>query len=429
MKKISLPSSVFFACCLLPTDNSFSQSYCGSARYDTEVFSNVITTSNVMYGYNTDVNGNMQTLLMDIYEPTGDVAPQRPLIIFAHGGAFLLGSKTDQYAVDFCAAFAKRGYVAVSIDYRMGMAWPTTAQDFESATWRAMQDMKAAIRFFRKDAASTNTYRTDPNYIFAGGASAGGFMAVQLAYLDKPYEVPSVIDTNLLGGLEGASGNAGYSSSVNAIVNIAGAIFDTTWMQPGDEPMVSAQGGADNLVPYDTHVMSDPFGLPIMTVSGTCTMHIRAYHIGLTNPYHTYYGQDHGSPGSPQANLDTTIFLSSDFLYQQLGCAPSSTVDFTNQPTCAGSPPPPPPPTSTGENIFSDENITVFPNPSTGEFIVYSLRSTVNTIEVYNSLGQIVHKQTVNSKQETVNLSEASGIYSVKIYSGENFVVKKIIIE
>ncbi|MBI3500226.1 MAG: T9SS type A sorting domain-containing protein [Bacteroidetes bacterium] len=409
----------------------FSQNYCGSARYDTEIFPTVITSSNVSYGQNIDINGNNQILIMDVYEPSGDVAPKRPLIIFAHGGGFVLGSKTDQYAIDYCTAFAKRGYVAVSIDYRMGMAWPATAKDFESATWRAMQDMKSAIRFFRKDASTNNIYRIDPNYIFAGGASAGGFMVVQLAYLDKPSEVPSAIDTNLLGGLEGSSGNSGYSSSVNAIVNLCGAIFDTTWMQPGDIPMVSAQGGADELVPYDTHMMSDPLGLPIMTVSGTCTMHIRAYHIGLTNPYHTYYGQHHTSPGSPQANLDTTIFISSDFLYQQLGCTPSSSVSYTNQPTCAGSPPPPPPPppTSTQEFILSEENINVFPNPSSGEFEVRSSEFKVEKVEVYDIMGKIVEQKTLNSKLGTLNLNAAKGVYSVKIYSGENYLVKKIVIE
>lgn len=83
-----------------------------------------------------------------------------------------------------------------------------------------------------------------------------------------------------------------------------------------------------------------------------------------------------------------------------------------------------------GINDVSQMNaVNIFPNPTNSQFTVYGLRSTVNTIEVYNSLGQIVHKQTVNSKQETVNLSAASGVYSVKIYSEENPVVKKIIIE
>ena len=46
---------------------------------------------------------------MDIYRPVGDTETNRPLIIFAHGGTFIFGSKNNPTAVDFCEAFAKRG--------------------------------------------------------------------------------------------------------------------------------------------------------------------------------------------------------------------------------------------------------------------------------------------------------------------------------
>ena len=406
---------------------AFSQNYCGSPRYDTEVFTNVTTSSNVIYGQNIDINGNTQILLMDVYEPTGDVAVKRPLIVFAHGGAFVVGSKTDSYCVDICTAFAKRGYVAVSIEYRMGMGFPITAQVFETTIWRAMQDMKAAIRFFRKDAATTNTYKIDPNYIFGGGASAGGITAVQVGYLDKSSEVPIAIDTTILGGLEGNSGSSGYSSYVNAIINYCGAVMDTSFILPGDKPMITAQGDMDEIVPYCSDMIKDLIGIPIMPMHGGGAMNIRAYHIGLQNPIHTFYGQNHISP-STGANLDTTILLTSDFLFQQLGCSPVNTIPYTNKPTCPGSPPPPPP-TATSELIFSDENINLFPNPSRGEFQISSTKFQVEGVEVYDVLGNIIAEKILNSKFGTLNLNIASGIYTVKISSGENSVMKKLIIE
>ncbi|HEY4799712.1 MAG TPA: alpha/beta hydrolase, partial [Bacteroidia bacterium] len=228
----------------------FAQTYCGSSRYDTVVFSTVTTTSNVVYGYNTTNSGTGDTLKMDIYQPAGDVATMRPVIVFAHGGSFIGGSKTDSYAVDFATRFAKRGYVVASIDYRLGMSFPINAANGTNAVWRATQDMKAAIRFFRKDAATTNTYKIDPNYIFAGGYSAGAFMAVHHAYLDKVSEIPASVDTTVVGGFEGSSGNPGYSSKVKAIVNLAGAIGDSSWINTGDIPMVTLQGNNDNTVPY-----------------------------------------------------------------------------------------------------------------------------------------------------------------------------------
>ena len=172
------------------------------------------------------------------------------------------------------------------------MGFPINQANAQKAVWRATQDMKAAVRFFRKDAATTNTYKTDPNFIFVGGYSAGAFMAVQYAYLDQSSEVPAAIDTTTLGGLEGNSGNPGYCSAINGVLNLAGAVGDTSWMQPGDEPMVTAQGDNDATVPYCT-AMIYVSGFPIMVVSGGGTMHIRCFHQGIENPIHTYYGQDH----------------------------------------------------------------------------------------------------------------------------------------
>ena len=56
---------------------------------------------------------------MDIYTPVGDNYTNRPLLIFAHGGSFIGGSKTNPTMVDLCETFAKRGYVTASINYRL----------------------------------------------------------------------------------------------------------------------------------------------------------------------------------------------------------------------------------------------------------------------------------------------------------------------
>ncbi|MFN9595948.1 MAG: hypothetical protein ACK560_04090, partial [Bacteroidota bacterium] len=57
-------------------------------RYLTEVFPNVTVTTNVQYGTNISIfpppTPASIPLIMDIYEPTGDVATNRPLIIFMH---------------------------------------------------------------------------------------------------------------------------------------------------------------------------------------------------------------------------------------------------------------------------------------------------------------------------------------------------------
>jgi len=57
---------------------------------------------------------------MDIYQPTGDIETARPLIIWAHGGSFQSGTSADADVVALSQAFAKKGFVCASINYRLG---------------------------------------------------------------------------------------------------------------------------------------------------------------------------------------------------------------------------------------------------------------------------------------------------------------------
>jgi len=408
----------------------FSQSYCGSSRYDSEIFPNVTTTSDVIYGSNADLNGSTVSLTMDIYQPTGDVATQRPLIIFAHGGSFIGGSKTDADEVTLATRFAKRGYVTASIYYRLGMGFPINQANAQKAVWRAVQDMKAAVRFFRKDAATTNTYKIDPNYVFVGGYSAGAFTAVHYAYLDQPSEIPTAIDTNLLGGLQGNSGNPGYSTAINGVLNFAGAIGDTLWMHAGDKPMVTAQGNNDGTVPYCKATISVS-GFPIMPVNGGGSMHIRCYNVGIYNPIHTYYGQDHPASVSASApnNIDTTIILASDFVYKQLGCTPVNTAIYTNNQTCTS--------TLTGIGntiVLNDENVSVFPNPASENLtlILKNVKGNKFSVQIFDITGREVKKIAFSEKDIIITRNNIqNGFYFLKMTSdaGELFVTKFIFTE
>lgn len=67
-------------------------------RYLDEVFASVNITPDVIYGYNvTVITGSpaMDTLKMDVYEPVGDTAVVRPLVIYIHTGSFLPVPLTD----------------------------------------------------------------------------------------------------------------------------------------------------------------------------------------------------------------------------------------------------------------------------------------------------------------------------------------------
>ena len=383
------------------------------------VFSTVTVTSNITYGTATTVNNTAQTLVMDIYEPVGDTVSQRPVLVFAHGGSFISGSRTDADVVALCTRFAKKGYVCASIDYRLGMGFPIDSVGATKAVMRATQDMKAAVRFFRKDFFTNgNQYHIHPNYIFAGGSSAGAFMALHLAYLDKTAEIPTwggipawVITQ---GGIDGQSGNGGYSHHVNGVINLCGALGDSTWMEPNDIPCVSMHGNVDQTVHYAT-AMIYVASYPILVVDGSASIHLRALHTNTPNPFYTFNGADHvpylGNSAPEIAYMDTTENFVKIFLRPLLVV-----------------------PSTTGINDASAAlSITanIYPNPSHGDlYINIESDKTINyKTQLLDVSGRIISSFIVNESLYHLSTKGITpGIYFLRMENSEGTVIKKIIV-
>ncbi len=313
-------------------NNATAQLDTSNGRYYNQLFSNVTVTSNVVFG--SYINFGLQTnLTMDVYEPTGDLLSMRPLLILAHGGSFQFGDKSEADIVAMCQTFAKMGYVTCSINYRTGF-FPIDSVNATQAVLKATQDMKAAVRFFRKDAATSNTYKIHPDYVYVGGSSAGAFMALHLAYMDKDAEFPLGLTVlNSLGGLEGTSGNPGYPSNASAVVNLCGALGDASYLEAGDVPLVSMHGNADATVPYN-HAIIVSLGFSVMYVDGSNAIHARANNVGVYNPFYTFSGADHVPYLNDAQYLDTTINYVRDFLRPLVAVAPlkvSSAASVKNE--------------------------------------------------------------------------------------------------
>lgn len=383
MKKI-LP--VFL---ILIASSVFGQSPCSLwPRYDQEVFPTLNISTNVVYGANIDHNGANYDLKMDIYQPVGDTLSQRPLIIFAHGGSFVAGDKANQDQVDLCTQFAKRGYVTATMNYRLGISFPINAATATDAVYRAIQDMKAAIRFFRKDAATVNDYKIDPSVIFIGGTSAGAFTALHTAYMNTYAEVPATVDTTDLGGLEGNSGNPGYSSEVNAVINLCGALGDAAWVVPGDVPLCSMHGTADGTVPYGSQMLYLLGLVPIMVVDGSYSIHDYLDTFGHPATMYTWGGAGHvpydGGTSAALAYLDTTVRFVSNFLYTYQGCIPSDPEPLPNTTF-----------TTTGLNVLTAANTVSVTNPATNFISVKNIEAAT-TINVYDGRGRNVFSEDLN---------------------------------
>lgn len=79
-----------------------------------------------------------------------------------------------------------------------------------------------------------------------------------------------------------------------------------------------------------------------------------------------------------------------------------------------------------------NKNVMIYPNPSKGSFFVkHTASGSINKVVIVDATGKVVKevllKNDMNQKEintETI----ASGIYFAKIYSGETFVVRKLIL-
>lgn len=111
-----------------------------------------------------------QALHADVWAPA---APgPHPGVLLVHGGSWQRGRRGDMAAVG--RRLAARGYVAVSVDYRLAPAHRFPAQ---------LEDCRAALRWMRREAPRLGI---DPERIAAFGYSAGGHLAALLATDQAP---------------------------------------------------------------------------------------------------------------------------------------------------------------------------------------------------------------------------------------------------
>jgi hypothetical protein len=402
--------------------SSLANAQCNGRYYD-ELFS-VKTTSNIPFGRNAEFDGDSIDLLMNVYEPDGDNFARRPLLVFAFGGSFTAGTRFSPDILTLCDRFAKRGYVTATIDYRLGFEDGNDSDTNQfKALIRGIQDMKAALRFFYKDAATVNDYRIDTTQIFCGGVSAGAFIALNHGYFKDtiftnppPDWVQGAYDE--VGGIEGQSGNPGYSTKVKGVINLCGALADTLWIQATDPVLVSVHGTADDLVSY-TQDTTSVEGL----LMGSGLVHIRANNVGLPNYLHSFIGQGHVPfilpiPFIPPASqyMDSTTWTVRDFLYQHVECDSATISGMEDKP-------------------WSAPDMVIFPNPATNNVTVLLSRTAEELIlEVSDIAGKRIAVYSVGKNTNSLSLpvqNFGKGIYllSLKDREGSVLRVKKVVVE
>ncbi len=277
------------------------------------------------------------TLKMDIYRPKNDALNKRPVIIFAFGGGFVNGERTEKSMVQLCEAFARRGFVTATIDYRRGMhvGDPELAK---RAVYRALQDGRSAVRFFRKNA---NTYGIDPNQIYMSGHSAGAVLAYHVAYLDKDSERPTstrdYFGRSNLGGLDEIGDNKTYSNGArvsgkaNGIMGFAGAVGDLSYIENSNEiPGVYFHSSDDNTVPFNS---DEPFsnlnwipGINLPIVYGSNLMNNRANATNAKHKFYPYTNRGHNVHSDGSNVYQDVIANGSKYFHENLLKPTSTTI-------------------------------------------------------------------------------------------------------
>ena len=207
-------------------------------------------------------------LTLDLYRPKG-LNSRRPLILFLHGGAFYVGDKQEPAYKDFCEYFASLGYVAASVNYRLG--FHLGKKNIERAGYTAMEDARTAMLFLLSKARE---YGIDRNEIYAVGSSAGSIAALTMAF-----------DENA-------------SFKVHAVANMWGAVNDLGILKNSRTDIVSFHGDADRTVPYGEDY---PFTLAGEGIAkmlsdkmyGSSCIDAEARRLGLRSSLYTFEGEGH----------------------------------------------------------------------------------------------------------------------------------------
>lgn len=220
--------------------------------------------------------------MMDIYMPNPgiDTESQRPVILYIHTGNFLpkglnggvSGTKDDSVVVEMCKQWARRGYVAVAANYRLGWNPVASAQSDRTRTllngvYRAIGDMKQVVRTLRTQASGLGI---DPNNIIIYGQGSGGYVSLAYNFLDKYAETTlpkfdpdatglTVIDTTYVGNVQGLGGLLnfyqyqsvpGTSADIQFCVNAGGALGDKSWIEGGEAPNITFHCPRDPFAPF-----------------------------------------------------------------------------------------------------------------------------------------------------------------------------------
>ncbi len=391
--------------------------YCIPDRFGEQpVFniSEIEVINNIPYGVaDFWYNGNVVPQLnsFDIAFPAAavDELEKRPFIALFHGGGFAVGDKSK--LTNFMMEMAQRGYVAATFNYRLG--WNTGGvepseclgdpESLLGAYYRTCQDVNASMRFITFHA---DEYGIDTSMIFIGGQSAG-MMGVMTNIFMSQQNInqlfPGLDDE--YGDLNASTNDIDINYSVKGIVNMWGAIPDTSFMSNNKNiPIINFYGIRDNVVPPVFGPVQDCYSPnEYFSVFGSVSIYNRLKNQGVCSILHTNQITGH------EAYFDEFTVPQSACFLKSIICDNCTSGEYLNEISSCSSLVP-----INDNAVF--ENITVFPNPASGT--LYIELGNVSSpeypiLEVYDATGRIIPANFSKSASVIIlDVSEMpSGIY------------------
>ena len=165
--------------------------------------------------------------------------------------------------------------------------------------------------------------------------------------------------------------------------------------------------------------------ISLIYLDGSRMLKAQANALGISNPFYTWYGQDHVPYASSIPYMDTTVNFVRDYLISRLGCTnpplllqntPAGTATLTAYTGCTINIVP-----SCAVGIYESTNgivpFDIYPNPSNSDVTIsFENQNTSYKIEVYDLSGKLILSNTTTLRNYLITKSTLnSGVYFIKI--------------